>query len=220
MDKKPSELWKDYLHESKGLDKAARASYDMYAKKYAKHDAENLPAEKFGSKVLVPGKIYSFLYVTNERPSKDRPFIDRRPIFLSFGYVHKDKKVLETGIDLMLVPPKVRIFMLDNLYKHYKKQIQENDKSVNEGHVGKIPLKLDYKIANTIFHKLGWQQAYTAFDRSKMARISIVDYADWASLVPLETKGMQGKPTKDIYNDYIKKMTNPPEDKLEGLNKK
>lgn len=216
MDKRPSEQWKDYLHESKGLDKAARLSFDMYVKKYAKHTADDLPSEKFNTKILIPGKIYTFMYTTMEKPTKDRPFIDRRPIFLSFGNViTAEKKLMETGIDLMLVPPKVRIFMLDNLYKHYKKQIEDNEKTVNEGNVGKKPLKLNHKIANLIFHKLGWQQAYCAYDRNKMAKIAIIDYSDWVSLIPLQTKGIQGKPAKDIYNEYIKKMTNPSDKNLE-----
>jgi hypothetical protein len=242
MEKKPSELWKQYLHEHKSVANAVRDSYKLYEEKYAKHDKENEPEEKFDTKVLVPGKIYSFLYLTNKRPTpevpesaklslnkqlnanekkptteppkKNRPFIDRRPIFLSMGTVLKDKLVLETGIDLMLVPMQVRPVLLDRVWQYFHTTIEQNEKNLEENRKGRKAPHLNYAVASKIFNKLGWQMAYTGFDRKKMSKITIVDYNDWPAMVPLYTKGIQGKPVKEIYNNYIKRMTNPPEIEL------
>jgi hypothetical protein len=216
MDKKPSELWKDYLHDNRGLTKAARASYDLWLDKYAKRDKDNLPEEKMTDKLLIAGKIYSFLYVTNERPDpKKRPVIDRYPILLSFGTIIKEGKTLETGIDLMLMPPNIRVIFFDRLWKYYKNIIEQNEKNINEGRKGKKALRLNYGIASKMFDKLGWQMAYTTFDRTKMAKISIVDYGDWVPMIALYTKGLQGKTVAQVYETYIKNITTPIETGLE-----
>jgi hypothetical protein len=214
MEKKPSEQWKDYLHEKKSLDKAADESFDLYIKKYAKEDtAHNPRKEKITEKFFTPGKIYSFLYVTQDRPNSKRPVIDRRPVIISLGQMvsEANNKVYEIGVDLMLVPPKVRIFILDQLYKIYKKDINENQKEINEGRKGKKALKLNYDISKKIFDNLGWQMAFSVFEKGNVARPAVYDYEDWVSVIPLYTRGLTGKQPKEVYSEYIKRMTNPPE---------
>jgi len=218
MNKKPSEMWKDYLHENKSFMNAVKDSYEMYLDKYAKMTGPDQPEEKFDTKVLVPGKIYSFLYKTNEKPDpKKRPVIDRRPIFLSMGMVLQDRIVLETGIDLMMIPPKVRPIFLDRVWHFFKSTIKENEENLSDGKKGRKALKLNYAVASKIFDKLGWQMAYTGFDRKKMGNIAIIDYDDWVALVPLYTRGLQGTPVQKIYENYMKRMTNPPEIDLKNI---
>lgn len=214
MDKKPSDQWKDYLHEKKSLDKAADEAYKIYLSKYAKEDtAHNPRKEKISEKFFTPGKIYSFLYVTQDRPNKNRPIIDRRPVILSLGQMvsSTNNKVYEIGIDLMLVPPKVRVFILDQLYRVFKNNISENQKEINEGRKGKKALKLNYDVAKKIFDNLGWQMAFSTFEKGNVARPAVYDYEDWVSVIALYTRGLTGKQPKEVYSEYIKKMTNPPE---------
>jgi hypothetical protein len=214
MDKRPSDQWKDYLHEKRSLDKASEEAYKLYIDKYSKTDDRNHPRkEKMDDKFFVPGKIYSFLYVTSENPSAKRPVINRRPVLLSLGQMvsQANKKIYEIGIDFVLVPPKVRVFILDQLYKIYKKDINENQKNLDEGRKGKKPLKFDYDTAKKIFDKLGWQMAFSAYEKGNVARPAVYDYEDWVSVIPLYTRGVTGKPLKDIFNEYIKRMTTPPE---------
>ena len=211
---KPSEQWKEYLHEKKSLDKAAAESFELYIKKYSKEDTANNPRkEKITEKFFIPGKIYSFLYTTTDRPNKDRPIINRRPVLLSFGQMvnQSNGKVYEIGIDFILVPPNVRVFILDQFYRFYKKDITENQSEINEGRKGKKALLLNYEAAKKIFDKLGWQMAFSVYEKGNVAASAVYDYEDWVSVVPLFTRGITGKQPKDIYNDYIKRMTNPPE---------
>ena len=214
MDKKFTDQWKDYLHEMKSLNKAADASFDLYLKKYSKEDTAHHPRkEKISEKFFTPGKIYTFLYVTQDKPNKDRPVIDRRPVILSLGQVVSptNNKIYEIGIDFMLVPPQVRIFMLDQLFKIYKKDINENQKELNEGRKGKKALKLNYDVAKKLFDKLGWQMAFSAFEKGNLAKTAVYDYEDWVSVISLYTRGLTGKQPKEIYETYIKKMTHAPD---------
>ena len=213
MTKKPSEIWKEYLHEMKGLDKAAHESLQTYLHKYAKDDKEHTRKEKADDKYFIAGKIYSFMYTTSDTPSKERPIINRRPILLSFGQLinASNNKLYEVGIDLMLVPPKIRMFIFDNFYKIFKKDIQENIKNIEEGRKGKKKSKLTYENAKSIFNKLGWQMAFSTFDKTNIAKSSIYDYEDWVSIISLYNNGITGKQPKEIYENYIKRITNPPE---------
>ena len=214
MDKSFKEQWKSFLHEMKSSSKAADASFELYVNKYAKEDTAKHPRkEKITEKFFTVGKIYSFLYVTQDKPNKDRPVIDRRPVILSLGQLlsPSNNKIYEIGIDFMLVPPQVRIFMLDQLFKIYKKDINENQNELNGGRKGKKALKLNYDIAKKIFDNLGWQMAFSAFEKGNVAKPAVYDYEDWVSVIPLYTKGLTGKQPKEIYEAYIKKMTNAPE---------
>lgn len=207
--KKPSEEWKDYLHEMKNLDKAAADSFKLYKNKYAKEDKEFPRKEELDDVFFTAGKIYSFVYTTQAKPNKDRPVIDRRPILLSLGQMinQSNSKVYEVGIDLMLVPPKVRIFLLDQVYKFFYKDINNNQKNINEGRKGKTKLRLDYNTSKKVFDKLGWQMAFSAFSKESVAIPAVYDYEDWVKTIPLYTNGLIGKTIGELYDYYTKKMT-------------
>jgi len=211
---KPSEIWKDHLHEMKSLDKAADDSFKLYIDKYSKDDKANNPRkETIEEKFFTAGKIYSFLYVTQEVPNKNRPVINRRPILLSLGqFINPtNKKIYEIGVDFMLMPPKVRVFLLDQVHKYYKNIIKENQDNINEGRKGKKSLKLNYDVAKKIFDKLGWQMAFSVYEKGNVAKPAVYDYEDWVTVIPLYTRGLTGKQPKELYGEYIKRMTNPPE---------
>jgi len=206
----PSKIWKDYLHESGGMEKAAKASYDNWLNKYAKHkQGEEEPKDKFKEKLLIPGKIYTFFYLSQEKINEKTQFIDHRPVALSIGHKEINKKVFETCIDFNAIPFKPRIFILDRLFKHYKATINMNESNIDDDKEGRKALKIDYDTCKKIFDKLGWELAFMMFDRAKMGQIKPIDYDDWVSIIPLYTRSIRGKQIKDIYAEYIKNMTNP-----------
>ncbi len=213
--KKPSEAWKDYLTEVRTENKAASAAYETYVKKYSKTDNVNFPRdEKVSETFFIPGKMYTFLYTTPNKVTKERPVINRRPVILSLGLYENMGKIYEMGIDLILVPPKVRIYVLDQLYKFFNKDINENIANIEDGRIGKKALKLNYEIAKKIFDQLGWQMALCVYSKENIKQSAVYDYEDWVSVIPLYTYAVEGKQPNEIYNLYIKKITKPPEPKL------
>ena len=212
MDKRPSDLWKDYLHENITFNRASQASFDTYLNKYSRKGTES-PKEEIDDRFFIPGKIYSFVYTTSAKPDKYRPYINRRPILLSMGALKNESngKIYEVGIDLMLVPFKVRIFLFDALYKMFKEDIDENDSYIKDGRKGKKALNLTYESAKRIFEKMGWQMAFQTYDKTKILQPNIYDYADWVTIVPLYNNGIEGKQPKEIYEQYIKQINNPVE---------
>lgn len=205
---KPSTTWKEYLDTNHGLDGAAKASYTLWLNKYAKPKAEVEKPEEKIEKFMVPGKIYTFAYISDTNVNK-KNFVDHRPILFSLGATEINKKIYETGINFNTIPPKIRVIMLDRLYKYYKSPINENEENINEGKKGKKALKLNYKICDSLFNKLGWQMSYMIYDKSKMQQTKVIDYSDWVAMIPLHTKAIRGKQINEIYNEYIKNITNP-----------
>ncbi len=168
--------------------------------------------------MFIPGKIYSFLYSTKNKPGKDRPTINRRPILLSMGQMVNDKgKIFEIGIDLMLVPPMVRVVILDNVYKYFKKDISENMTNLNEGRKGKKKLSLTYDVAKKVFNKTGWQLAFCTFGKENVTRPLIYDYEDWVTTISLDTKSIEGRQIKETFQIYIKKMSAALDNDLSGF---
>lgn len=206
---KPSVNWKNYLHEHQTFNKAAKAALDLYINKYSHKSNLRETQEKVDDRFFIPGKIYSFLYTTKATPTKDRPFINRRPVFLSMGQLESNGTTYEVGIDLMLVPFQVRPHILDSVHKYFKKELEENESNINEGRAGKKAFKLTYESAKKVFYKLGWQMAFQTYDKQKIAATAIYDYKDWVSIIPLYTKGIEGKQPATIYEEYIKQITNP-----------
>lgn len=203
---KPSEDIAEWARANGGPDGAARAAYAMYLKKYGR-PAQAEATEPFRDKFLTPGRIYAFVYRSDAAPEPGREFIDRRPILLSMGAVAlPGGKVVETGLDLMAVPPKVRGMLLDRLDKYFGREIARARDDADAGHkVKRLPL--DRAAAKALFRGLGWDRAYAVFDRAMMASVRIVDYDDWGALGHLQTRGIEGRSIKDLYSEYIKRMT-------------
>jgi len=205
----PKKLWKDYMHDAGSFDKAAKQAFDLYFTKYShKSDLKNTK-EPFTDKWFIPGKIYAFLYSTKTVPSSDRPFINRRPVVLSMGQMESNGKTFEVGIDLMLVPFLVRVELLSQLHKYFGPTIDQNEKDIDSGRKGKNSIGLNYENAKKVFFKLGWQMAFQAYDKTKLGAVSIYDYKDWVSIIPLFTRGVEGTGISSVYDKYIKRITNP-----------
>jgi hypothetical protein len=201
--------WKEYLKENKGFSGAAKAAFENYEAKYEKPNPKFPVEEDFKTKVLVPGKIYTFTYLNDKKTSIKHPYIDLRPIFISTGRLKFEGKVLESGINLGYIPPKIRIPVLERLYKAFKTLLEINYKYISEGKQAQKTLPITYSNISSILKGTGFETAFTSYDRSKMQNIAIIDYDDWVSTIALDTKSILGAPTGEVYKEYIKGINKP-----------
>lgn len=199
--------WDAFLKEHKSMKAANEYAYKLWQTKYVSAKKGQEPQEKFTEKVMIPGKIYACFYANmDDIKSGNSQFVDHWPIFFSFGAHVRDGKVYEAGIDLNLIPHKIRVQVLDILYKFNKATIEKNAKLINEGKKGKAAIKLDFDLAKKMLDGTGWERAYIVMRRDKIGKIKVVDYQDWAAMVALNTKGVRGKGLAAIWTDYIKNM--------------
>lgn len=200
------QLYKDYLSGAKNFQRAMSQSFDTFKTKYASPKKSS-----FNKKFFDMGNVYTFQYVSTAEPDSSRPFINSRPILLSFGAIENSGIVYETGIDLIAVPFQQRLEILARVCKFFKKPLLENVKAVENGRKPDTLIPLSYKAAALILNGTGWQMAYTAFDKSKVQRASVVDFTDWVTLVTMDTRSMRGAGLRTIYEAYIKRISNPPD---------
>jgi len=213
MEKKPSELFKNYLTENKSIESSVKNSYQLWLNKYVKKK-DKQPQEKPQGKRLIPGKMYTFAYLGKEKINEDTQFVDHRPILLSFGMADRGGKMLESGINFNLIPFKPRTMIMDRIHKFYKSTIQKNWDNLNNGKEGKKPIKINYDLAKKILRGTGWEMGYAVFDRKMLMKLEVIDYADWTPMTAVYTKAIRGKQIKLIWAEYIKRMTKPMVDNL------
>lgn len=213
MDRKPSQLFKDYITENKSFESSVKNAYSLWLDKYVKKK-NSKPQEKVSDKDLIPGKMYTFAYLGKEKINEQTQFVDHRPVIISLGRVSVGGRILESGIDLNLIPFKPRLMIMDRIHKYYSPTINKNWENINNNKAGKKPLKINYAMAKKVLDGTGWEMGFVVFDRANMQKLEIIDYADWTAMCAVYTKSIRGKQIKEIWNEYIKRMTKPKVDKL------
>lgn len=193
---KISNSWKDMVKESGSATAARDSANRLYNEKYTKGSKAGQTAYVGGP--FGAGGVYTFVYVDDKAPNT-------RPLLLSMGSFSKGGKLYETGIDLGMIPPDFRNFILDRFVAFYKKDLDSNEKLVENG---KNPAQLQFgwREATRALGRTGWQAAASAYDKAKIRQVSIVDYSDWSALVGMQTGG-----EKDVaknFASYIKKAQN------------
>jgi len=190
---RPSKVWESFIHDCGSAKKAQKDATKTYFEKYTK--GSNAGEIEYRGEPFKAGTIYCFVYVNEKRDNT-------RPLFLSMGGFIQDHKYMETGIDLQLVPPKFREFILDRFFDVHQAQLNENEELAGKGQRTK-PLNFTWSDAVLQLGRCGWQSAATSFDRAKIRQVSIVDYSDWSSLIGMQTGAM--KNTAKTYAEYVKK---------------
>lgn len=163
------------------------------------------PKEKFTQGEFVPGKMYSFIYANTKELPKGQ-YVDNWPLLLAFGMVSVNGQSYETGIDLNLVPPKVRPFLLGKFMEYFGKTIQQNDKLLEEGKRGEAPIKIDFKTAQAVLSGTGFESAYVMLTKDLIAKVQVIDYADWPAMSNVYTQGVRGIGIQDVYKRYAEAM--------------
>ena len=173
---------------------------------FRKEYFENPTPERKFSPPFIPGEIYFFRYQTDTKVSKERPFIDRLPVLLCTDVFDTEKAgTVVKGIDLIVVPPRIRIDILSKFTENYKGEIQANDQSYEKG-AGKIPIKLTDPVLNTLLRGTGFKQALFGFKYRFIRNPGVLPSEDWSKLPYLSYNLVEGSPIQGIYKEYQTKL--------------
>jgi hypothetical protein len=187
-----NQQFEDYRLQVSGLTSLAEESYMFWFKNYANQNSQ------FNPKEFITGKIYSFEY--NDKLEKNKKFVNKRPVIFFTGFSNKDDKNYFQGIDLILIPPMVRIALLTRITGVYSSQIETNSKKDKEGDKkSQIQLKTDYEILDTIFKGIPFKNSYRLWDLKKIRSVVEIPYEEWTRIVYLHTRSIEGSPIEEIY---------------------
>ena len=187
-----NQQFEDYKLQISGLSSLAEESYLFWFKNYVNQNSDFNPSN------FMTGKIYSFEY--NDQIEKGKKFINKRPVVFFTGFFTKDNKKFFNGIDLILVPPTIRLALLTRIQSVYSNQIEGNIKRSKEE---QIQLKTNYEIIDTILRGVPFKNAYRFWDLKKVRDVMEITYEGWTRIVYLHTRSIEGTPIEEIYKKNI-----------------
>lgn len=151
---------------------------------------------------LIPGKIYTYDYNPKWRDVLE--YFDRRPMILSLGHFKAGNTVLEMGLNLHFLPPKVVMKVMELTWKVYDLKLRRNIEYLMKEDWNQVPLPL-YRNARKIYEIIGhtnYKFAIRHYLRNRMKDLQIVEYTDWKYVPLLDTKWVMGATRQQIWQMY------------------
>lgn len=157
----------------------------------------NIPGS-FNPNDFLQGKVYSFEYTAELENTKK--FTNKRPVIFFTGFNFPERKNIFSGIDLILMPPAVRIAFFNRITKVYESTIERNLEMQKKGEFrGQIPLKTDFVVLDTILAGIPFKKSFRTWDIKNVRGVKEISYEDWAKIIYLLTRSIQGTTIEEIY---------------------
>lgn len=192
-----NERFEEYKLSISGLTSIAEESFMYWFKNFVNK------GESFNPNNFITGKIYSFEYL--DKLDEKKPFINKRPVVFFTGFSNPQNKDAFSGIDLILMPPVIRVPFFNKLFSVYSSQIESNMKKQDLGEkLDQIQLKTDYQTLDIILKDIPFKNTYRYWDFKKVRDIKEIPYEDWTRIVYLYTRSSEGTRIEEIYNKNLK----------------
>ena len=163
--------------------------------KYANKGGGFSPAD------FLPGKIYTFEY--RDELTEKKKFINKRPVVFFMGFNNLQNKLAFSGIDLILMPPQLRLLFLERIETVYGAQIEKNVEKILEDSNDQIALKTDFETVNSILSGIPFKNTYRYWNIDKIRDVKEISYEDWTKIVYLNTRSVEGTTIEEIYKKNI-----------------
>jgi hypothetical protein len=187
-----NQRFEDYKLESSSSTSPSDDSYMFWFNNFVNQRSE------FNPNNFLTGKIYSFEYM--DKLEKGKKFINKRPVVFFTGFINIEEKKYLSGIDLILMPPMVKLPLFNRIDSVYQRQIEENMVKIERGDLNsQIQLKTDYATLNQVMNGIPFKNAYRSWDLKKIREVKEIPYKDWTRIVYLYTRSIEGTPIEEIY---------------------
>ena len=141
-----------------------------------------------------PGKIYVFRYET-PKYENEIPWWDKNPVVLAIEQVDKN----DLGINLNLLPVKLKEQLLDDLYKRLEPQIKSAQKGMNAlNATGQKPLKITYDGMKAYLEKFGYDFAIRQYIPERKKDQAVVSYNRWPDIALCDFIELNGATVNQI----------------------
>jgi len=145
-----------------------------------------------------PGKIYSFVY--KDPITKDLPWFDQHPVVLALDSKNKN----DMGVNLNLLPIRVKEQMLDELYEAMKGQIA-GAKGANAGRERGI--RVTYDGVKAWLDRFGFGFAIRQYIVERKQLQATVAYTAWPKIALanlIELNGASVRMVRAMHSQYMK----------------
>ena len=152
-----------------------------------------------------PGHIYIFRYA-NPITEATLDWWDLNPMVLALD-PSKEAKHNDLGINLNLLPIRLRTQLLDKVYDVYKNQIEAAKKAKPSDALHQKDLKITYKEAYKFLYKFGFEFAIRQYSPKLKTKQSVVSYESWVKVAQLDLLKLNGSSVASVrkqFSDYFK----------------
>jgi hypothetical protein len=185
----------DYKLTISGMSSLPEDSLKNWLDKYANKGGGFNPGD------FLPGKIYTFEY--RDELTEKKKFINKRPVVFFMGFNNLQNKLAFSGIDLILMPPQLRLLFLERIETVYGAQIEKNVEKILEDSNDQIALKTDFETVNSILSGIPFKNTYRYWNIDKIRDVKEISYEDWTKIVYLNTRSVEGTTIEEIYKKNI-----------------
>lgn len=187
-----NQQFEDYRLSVSGLSSLQEEAFLNWEKNFVNQRKEFNPRE------FLTGKVYSFEY--NDKLEKGKSFINKRPVIFFTGYFNYENKAAFGGIDLILLPPQIRLPFFNRIMGVFENQIESNMEKIERGdEKSQSQLKTDYETLSVILKDIPFKNAYRAWDLKKVRDVIEIPYDNWTKIVYLHTRSIEGTQIEEIY---------------------
>lgn len=178
---------------------AGKAYYEWY--NTARDDRKDTSVERVNLEYFTPGKLYHFRYTPIHKETL--PWYDKYPLILSLGQKHYTNVILETGINLNLLPYDVKIFFLDKVYNDNKSLILEEISHRNLGQAKRQrSLNITYESLGSIVDSLYLRFAVRTYYKIKMRASYVISYENWTRMILINEYFFSKIVPEKVYSEY------------------
>ena len=167
-----------------GKDRARRASEEWYQK--GKRDMKEKGIHSTGQRFQA-GKIYVFRY--SPKYAMELPWYDANPVVLALD----PDKNNDVGVNLNLLPIKVKEDMLDSIYRTFESEIgRQSVGGMKNDATRQNRLSINWQDAKGFLKARGYDFAVRQYIPSRKSGQAVVSYENWARIVLCDFASLNG----------------------------
>ena len=186
------------LTKSAGSNRAARKA----AEKWFNDGVSNKSVKEaaYVRNRFEPGKIYIFEY---DPITPDLEFFDKNPVVLALEQLDNNN---DLGVNLNLLPIRVKEDLLDDLYSRVQGQIKSNSTGVKYYNAKtQGGLRITYDGMKSYLQRSGCDFAIRQYKPSRKQKQAVVSYSKWPEIALCDFIDLNGVTMKQIRRLFSKK---------------
>lgn len=193
-----------YRKDNGGAAKTRKIAEEWYInglKSFSKTPSDNAKTRmRFQS-----GRIYIFKYF-KPITKTTADWWDQTPMVLALDRSIESNQN-DLGINLNLLPIRLRTQLLDKVYEVYKSQIEANKKAYPDDALRQKNLSITYKEAYNFLYKFGFEFAIRQYSPKLKTSQSVVSYESWVKVAQLDLIKLNGSSVIAVrkqFSNYFK----------------
>lgn len=143
---------------------------------------------RYRQNFMYSGGLFTFEYMNPKYKGTDKlPWFDKYPLVLSLGPIVTKQGIRNIGFNLHLLPPKVRIIVLCQVFELYKNLYRYQIFFKNDN-----PVQIQYSVIVKTLKRYGADFAIRMYIPARQKAVVVFSYTDWYKAVFIPSRSYDG----------------------------